>query len=101
MIQYNIYTGIKCAGKRDLHMWQKRPTYVAKETYICGKRDLHIHRDQVRAASARKPRRVLHAAHHLQVSFATYAGLFCHIHRSFLPHTQVSFVVYVGVLPHL
>ena len=25
-------------GKRDLHMWQKRPAYVAKETYMCGKR---------------------------------------------------------------
>ena len=27
-------------GKRDLIVWQKRPIYVAKETYLCGKRDL-------------------------------------------------------------
>ena len=25
----------------DPYMWQKRPTYVAKETYYCGKRDLY------------------------------------------------------------
>ena len=29
--------------KRDLCMWQKRPMYVAKETYVCGKRDLLMH----------------------------------------------------------
>ena len=29
-------------GKRDLHIWQKRPTYVAEETYIYGKRGLHM-----------------------------------------------------------
>eukprot|EP00802_Teleaulax_amphioxeia_P034693 Tamp_41593.p1 GENE.Tamp_41593~~Tamp_41593.p1 ORF type:complete len:134 (-),score=2.30 Tamp_41593:21-422(-) len=29
-------------GKRDLHVWQKRPTCVAKETYMCGKRDLKL-----------------------------------------------------------
>jgi len=28
--------------KRDLHIWQKRPTYMTKETYIYGKRDCHI-----------------------------------------------------------
>jgi len=27
-------------GKRDLLIWQKRPTYMAKETYPCGKRVL-------------------------------------------------------------
>ena len=30
------------AGKRDLHIRQKKPTYKAKETYIKGKRDLHL-----------------------------------------------------------
>jgi hypothetical protein len=29
-------------SKRDLHIWQKRPTYMAKEAYIYGKRGLHI-----------------------------------------------------------
>ena len=29
-------------GKRDLHIWQKRPTHMAKETYTYGKRDLLI-----------------------------------------------------------
>ena len=29
-------------GKRDPHMWQKRPRYVAKETHIYGKRDPHM-----------------------------------------------------------
>jgi len=24
-------------GKRDLLLWQKRPTYMAKETYLYGK----------------------------------------------------------------
>ena len=28
-------------GKRDLHTWQKRPTYLAKETYTNDKRELH------------------------------------------------------------
>ena len=29
-------------GKRDLHIWQKRPTYMAKEIYKCVKRDLLV-----------------------------------------------------------
>jgi len=30
-------------GKKDLHIWQKRPIHMAKETYTYGKkRDLHI-----------------------------------------------------------
>ena len=29
-------------GKRDLLMWQRRPTYVEKKAYLCGKRDLLI-----------------------------------------------------------
>jgi len=28
--------------KRDLFIWQKRPIYMAKETYLYGKRDLLI-----------------------------------------------------------
>ena len=28
--------------ERDLHMCQKRPTHVSKETYTCVKRDLHM-----------------------------------------------------------
>jgi len=28
--------------KRDLHIWQKRPTYLTKETYIFDKRGPHI-----------------------------------------------------------
>jgi len=31
-------------GKRDLLIWQKRPTYMAKETYLYGERDLFIWR---------------------------------------------------------
>ena len=27
-------------GKRDLCIWQKRPMYLAKETYVYGKRGL-------------------------------------------------------------
>ena len=30
------------AFKRDLFIWQKRPTHMAKETYSYGKRDLFI-----------------------------------------------------------
>ena len=29
-------------GKRNLFMWQKRPIHVAKETYSCGTRDLFM-----------------------------------------------------------
>ena len=33
----------------------------------------------------------------LQVTFATYAGLFCQIRRPLLPNTQASFAEYTGL----
>jgi hypothetical protein len=36
--------------KRDLLIWQKRPTHMAKETYSYGKRDLLIWQKRPRIA---------------------------------------------------
>ena len=71
---------------KHLHIRQKRPAYVAKKTYVYGKRDLRmwqkrpgddeLHAERVLACARLPP----------ALDPCVYVGLFCHICRSLLPH---------------
>ena len=47
-------------GKRDLFMRQKRHIYAAKETYLCGKRNLFMRQKKPIYAAKETCRRDLH-----------------------------------------
>ena len=72
--------------KRDLHIWQKRPTYMTKETYIYDKRDLHIWQKRL-PYMAKEP--YICGTHMQETPRITTADKSRHAYESYHAETQI------------